>query len=81
MYYLLGLVESSQYPDYFYVKKIDKNQLLESVYDGKLVELDDSVMNHLTSFYDKLLESHTNIVSYWKGYYNKNINWGIFDML
>ena len=76
LYYLLGLVEPSQHPDYFYVKKIDKSQLLESAYDGNLVELDDSVMNYLTPLYDKLLESHINIVPYRKGYYLTKISTG-----
>src|SRR6266496_3911606 len=50
-------------------KKIDKNQMLESTYDSNLVELDDSVINHLIPLYNKLLESHINIVLYREGYY------------
>jgi len=70
---LLGLVEPSQHPDYFYVKKIDKSQMLESAYDGNLVELDDSVINHLIPLYNKLLD---NIVPYREGYYLTKISTG-----
>jgi hypothetical protein len=73
---LLGLVEPSQHPDYFYVKKIDNHHLLESAYDGNLVQLDSLAMNHLTSFYDNLLEFHINIVPYREGYYLTKISTG-----
>lgn len=72
----MGLVEPSQHPDYFYVKKTNKHHLLESAYDGNLIELDNSVMKLLTPFYDKLLESHINIVPYREGYYLTKISTG-----
>ena len=72
----MGLVEPSQHPDYFYVKKINNHHLLESAYDGNIVELDNSVMNYLTPFYDKLLESHINIIPYREGYYLTKISTG-----
>ena len=39
-----------------------------------MIELDSSVMNYLTPFYDKLLESYINIISYCEGYYLINIS-------
>ncbi|CAB5194745.1 unnamed protein product [Rhizophagus irregularis] len=76
LYFLLGLVKPSQHPDYFYVKKIDKSQLLKSAYNGNLIELDDSVMNYLTPLYDKLIESHINIVPKRERYYLTRISTG-----
>jgi hypothetical protein len=50
--------------------------MLESAYNGNLVELDDSVMIHLTPLYNKLLESHVSVVPYREGYYLTKISTG-----
>ncbi|CAB5312000.1 unnamed protein product [Rhizophagus irregularis] len=40
LYFLLGLVEPSNNANYFYIRKSDNSQILESPFNGKFVELD-----------------------------------------
>jgi len=46
----LELVEPSNHADYFYVRKSDNFQILESPFDGKFIELDKEAVNNLKAF-------------------------------
>ena len=44
LYFLLGMVEKSNYSDYFYVKKNQKIDMIYSPYDNQPLDTENTIM-------------------------------------
>ncbi|PKY15305.1 hypothetical protein RhiirB3_380819 [Rhizophagus irregularis] len=73
LYFLLGLVEPSNNANYFYIRKSDNSQILESPFNGKFVELDSEAINNLKPLFNKLEKKHFDNVMHREGFYLANI--------
>ncbi|PKB97279.1 hypothetical protein RhiirA5_468619 [Rhizophagus irregularis] len=73
LYFLLEFVEPSNHNDYFYVRKSDNVQTLESPFDGKSIKLDEEAINNLNPLFKKLEQKHLDKASHREGYYLTNI--------
>jgi hypothetical protein len=73
LYFLLELVKPSSHADYFYVRKSDNFQILESPFDGKFIELDKEAVNNLKPLFKKLEQKHFDKVPHRGGFYLANI--------
>ncbi|CAB4420604.1 unnamed protein product [Rhizophagus irregularis] len=75
LYFLLGLVEPSNNANYFYIRKSDNSQILESPFNGKFVELDSEAINNLKPLFNKLEKKHFDNVNvmHREGFYLANI--------
>ncbi|CAB4379278.1 unnamed protein product [Rhizophagus irregularis] len=73
LYFLLEFVEPSNHSDYFYVRKSDNSQILESPYNGKYVELNKGAIDSLKPLFKKLEQKHLDKALCRKGYYLTNI--------
>jgi len=69
----LEFVEPSAHPDYFYIRKSDNSQILESPYNGNFVELNEEAVNNLKPLLRKLEEKHLDKAPRREGYYLSNI--------
>ena len=72
----MGYVKASNNNTYFYVKKHDQSNILESSYDGKFVKIDENIVKKLHPLYQKFAKNHYNIVSEQEGYYLTNTSSG-----
>ena len=66
-------VESSNHSDYFYVRKFDSTQTLESLFDSKSIKLDEEALNNLKPLFKKLEQKHLDKIPHREGYYLTNI--------
>ena len=72
----MGYVKASNNNTYFYVKKHDRSNILESSYDGNFVKIDENIVEKLHPLYQKFAKNHYNIVSKQEGYYLTNTSSG-----
>ncbi|CAB4420635.1 unnamed protein product [Rhizophagus irregularis] len=63
-------VKSSNNNNYFYVKI---QSVLESLYVGSFVKMDDNIIEKLYPLYQKFAKNHYSVVSELEGYYLTNI--------
>ncbi|PKC54138.1 hypothetical protein RhiirA1_507803 [Rhizophagus irregularis] len=73
LYFLMGYVKSSNNNNYFYVKKHNQLNVLESSYDGSFVKMDDNIIEKLYPLYQKFAKNHYSVVPELEGYYLTNI--------
>ncbi|CAB4415593.1 unnamed protein product [Rhizophagus irregularis] len=76
LYFLMEYVKTSNNNNYFYVKKCNQQNILESSYDGKFVKMDEDIAGKLYPLYLKFAKHHYNIVPEQEGYYLTNISSG-----
>ncbi|POG81016.1 hypothetical protein GLOIN_2v1510130 [Rhizophagus irregularis DAOM 181602=DAOM 197198] len=69
----MGYVKSSNNNNYFYVKKHNQLNVLESSYVGSFVKMDDNIIEKLYPLYQKFAKNHYSVVPELEGYYLTNI--------
>ncbi len=57
LYFLLGMVEKSNYSDYFYIKKNWNIDMIYSPYDNQPLDTENTIMQKLDPLLKKLLKT------------------------
>ena len=71
LYFLLGMVEKSDYPNYFYVKKNKNVDIIYSPYDNQLLNTENTIMQNLDLLFKQTFKNHN--IQEKDGYYVTNI--------
>jgi hypothetical protein len=79
LYFLLGMVEKSDYADYYYVKKSQNGDIIYSPYDCQPLNSEDVIMEKLDPLFQQLIKNHN--IQERHGYYITNILTGVLSYL